>query len=122
MENRVLNIDRSHRRFRSPSLTILREISSEKEFDADEDQIFKSLSTLLIIRVDSLRFPHSHPPSRSTIVPEIHGHGWVDLGADFNENPARGMVCLAGGGGIHSIRTISYHNTEPDHAPQHPDR
>ena len=77
---RVLNADRSQRCFRSRSKTTSREISFEKEFRVVEDQIFKSLSTSLIIRVDSLRFPHSPPTLPSAIVPEIHGHGFVRWG------------------------------------------
>ena len=38
MKNRVLIVDRSQVRFRSHSMTISREISSEKEFRVEEDQ------------------------------------------------------------------------------------
>ena len=47
---RVLNVDRSQTHFLSSSMTISRENSSEKEFHVVEEQIFKSLSILLIIR------------------------------------------------------------------------
>ena len=43
---RVLIVDRSQMSFHSREMMISRENSSEKEFDADEEQLFKSLSTM----------------------------------------------------------------------------
>ena len=73
-KTRVLIVVRSQTSFRSCSMAISREISFEKEFRVVKDQIFKSLSTPLIIRVDFLRFPPPTPTLPVRDRAEIHGH------------------------------------------------
>ena len=56
--NAFLTVDRSQTCFRSRTMTISREISSEKEFDAREDQIFNSreFAKTFISQRDRTRF------------------------------------------------------------------
>jgi hypothetical protein len=67
---RVLNADRSQRYFLTRSMTISREVSSEKEFDGDEDR--DSVNSPTRWRFRGSTHP---PPSPCTIAGELHAWG-----------------------------------------------